>query len=258
MKKLLAIILAAVMIAACSVTVFADTTDVSYNVDPSYTVAIPASVTLGDSAVEAAITATDVILESGKQVAVELTSASNTASGSTFNAKNGDSTVTYTITGDEAIAVGDTVATFTADGSKTLTFSAADKSAATVAGSHTETLTFTIAVENAVTTRTVTWNNSDITGTYGSSFTKDGITITAGMIDFQDINFMDGGTFTTASGKFTKIEVSAEYVTCSGTGWSGNYSKKTWTGDASSSVSFSGEIMGMGFYDVTIVFTIEE
>ena len=149
MKKLLAIILAAVMLAACSVTAFAETTNVSYNVDPSYTVSIPAAVTLGDSAVEADITASDVILEGGKKIAVELTSASNTASGSTFNAKNGDSTVTYTITGDEAIAVGDTVATFTANGSKTLTFSAADKSAATVAGTHTETLTFTVSVETS-------------------------------------------------------------------------------------------------------------
>ena len=143
MKKLLAIILAAVMIAACSVTAFAETTNVSYNVDPSYTVSIPAAVT------EADITASDVIMEDGKQILVELTSASNTASGSTFNAKNGDSAVTYTITGDEAIAVGDTVATFTANGSKTLTFSAADKSAATVAGAHTETLTFTVSVETA-------------------------------------------------------------------------------------------------------------
>lgn len=149
MKKLLAIILAALMIAACSVTAFAETTNVSYNVDPSYTVSIPAAVTLGDSAVEADITASDVIMEDGKQILVELTSASNTASGSTFNAKNGDSAVTYTITGDEAIAVGDTVATFTANGSKTLTFSAADKSAATVAGAHTETLTFTVSVETA-------------------------------------------------------------------------------------------------------------
>ena len=149
MKKLLAIIIAAVMIAACTVTAFAETTNVSYNVDPSYTVSIPAAVTLGDSAVEADITASDVIMEDGKQILVELTSASNTASGSTFNAKNGDSAVTYTITGDEAIAVGDTVATFTANGSKTLTFSAADKSAATVAGAHTETLTFTVSVETA-------------------------------------------------------------------------------------------------------------
>lgn len=150
MKKLLAIIIAAVMIAACSVTAFAaDTTTVTYEVQPTYTVSIPASVTLSDADVTADVTASDVILESGKKIKVELTSASNTASGSTFNAKNGDSTVTYTITGDEAIAVGDTVATFTANGSKTLTFSAADKSAATVAGAHTETLTFTVSVETS-------------------------------------------------------------------------------------------------------------
>ena len=169
MKKLLAIIIAAVMISACTVTAFADTTDVSYDVQPSYTVAIPASVTLGDAAVTADVTASDVILEDGKQIAVELTSASNTASGSTFNAKNGDSTVTYTITGDSAIAVGDTVATFTANGSKTLTFSAADKSGATVAGAHTETLTFNIAVEDAppsgktitIGRYTITYNDND-------------------------------------------------------------------------------------------------
>ena len=145
MKKLLAIIVAVIMIAACSVTAFADTTNVSYNVDPTYTVSIPASVTLSDADVTADITASDVLLEDSSQITVTLSAASNTASGSTFNAKNGDSTVTYTITGDSAIAVGDTVATFTADGSKTLTFSAADKSAATVAASHTETLTFTIS-----------------------------------------------------------------------------------------------------------------
>ena len=146
MKKLLAIILAALMIAACSVTAFAaDTTTVTYEVQPTYTVSIPAAVTLSDADVTADITASDVVIENGSQITVKLTAASNTASGSTFNAKNGDSTVTYTITGDEAIAVGDTVATFTADGSKTLTFSAADKSATTIAGEHTETLTFTIS-----------------------------------------------------------------------------------------------------------------
>ena len=144
MKKLLAIIVAVVMIAACSVTAFADTTTVTYEVQPTYTVAIPASVTLSDADVTADITASDVMLENGSLITVTLSAASNTASGSTFNAKNGDSTVTYTITGNSAISVGDTVATFTADGSKTLTFSAADKSAATVAASPTETLTFTI------------------------------------------------------------------------------------------------------------------
>ena len=146
MKKLLAIILAALMIAACSVTAFAaDTTTVTYEVQPTYTVSIPAAVTLSDADVTADITASDVVIENGSQITVKLTAASNTASGSTFNAKNGDSTVAYTITADSAVAVGDTVATFTADGSKTLTFSAADKSATTIAGEHTETLTFTIS-----------------------------------------------------------------------------------------------------------------
>ena len=218
------------------------------------------SLNLGDAAVTADITASYVILEDGKQIKVDLTAASNTASGSTFNAKNGDSTVTYTITGDSAISVGDTVATFTADGSKTLTFSAADKSAATAAGAHTETLTFDISVENAVTTRTVTWNASDIVPEHhwDDSFTKDGITFAPGHADFEDKNFMNGGTFTTASGKFTKIEVTADYVECSGTGWSGSDSKKTWTGDASSSVSYSDDIFDAGEGQLKIVFTIEE
>ena len=146
MKKLLAIIVVALMIAACSVTAFAaDTTTVTYEVQPTYTVSIPASVTLSDADVTADITASDVVIENGSQITVKLTAASNTDSGSTFNAKNGDSTVNYTITADSTIAVGDTVATFTADGSKTLTFSAADKSATTTAGEHTETLTFTIS-----------------------------------------------------------------------------------------------------------------
>ena len=156
MKKLLTLALVGAMLTATGITAFAETTNVSYNVDPSYTVSIPAAVTLGDAAVTADITASDVILEDGKQIKVDLTAASNTASGSTFNAKNGDSAVTYTITGDKAIAVGDTVATFTANGSKTLTFSAADKTAATVAGAHTETLTFTISLEVATPTLNLT------------------------------------------------------------------------------------------------------
>ena len=149
MKKLLTLALVGAMLSATGITAFAETTNVSYDVQPTYTVTIPATVDLGDNDVTANIEASDVLLETGKQIKVDLTAASNTASGSTFNAKNGDSAVTYTITGDEAIAVGDTVATFTTNGSKTLTFSAADKSAATVAGAHTETLTFTVSVETS-------------------------------------------------------------------------------------------------------------
>ena len=168
LKKILTLALVAAMLTATGITAFAadidqdttpptGTTSVTMSVAPSYTVSIPASVTLGDADVTADITASDVILEDGKQIKVDLTAASNTASGSTFNAKNGDSAVTYTISaGDKTIAVNDTVATFTANGSKTLTFSAADKSAATAAGAHTETLTFTIGVEAAATQKTLT------------------------------------------------------------------------------------------------------
>ena len=107
-----------------------------------------------------------------------------------------------------------------------------------------------MAVSGAWATITVTWNNDDITG-FDNSFTKDGVTITAGAIDFMEKNFMEGGTFTTTRGNFTKIEVTTGFCNASGTGWSGN----TWTGNASS-VSFS-DIMGMGQGNTKFVFTIE-
>jgi hypothetical protein len=111
------------------------------------------------------------------------------------------------------------------------------------------------AVTGAWATITVTWNNDDITGR-GNSFTKDGVTITAGMIDFNFKNFLRGGTFTTDLGNFTKIEVTAQdFPQFSGTGWSGSNTKQTWTGNASS-VSFSGAIRSMG-KDINFVFTIE-
>lgn len=108
----------------------------------------------------------------------------------------------------------------------------------------------------APATITVTWNNNDMPGTgSGSSFTKDGVTI-ASDIDFHDKSFLMGGTFTTTLGNFTKIEVTAPDVDCSGTGWSGNYTKMTWTGTPASSVSFSGNINGNGG-NIQFVFTIE-
>ena len=100
-------------------------------------------------------------------------------------------------------------------------------------------------------TTTVTWNKSDITGS-GTSFTKDGVTLTADMMNFDDKFFMKG-TFTTSLGKFTKIEVTA-YNDVFGTGWSGNSSKRTWTGTASNSVSFNSYFNGSE--GLTIVFTI--
>ena len=222
----------------------------------SYTLTIPSTLSVANSGWNATdgISATGT-LESGKKLTVTASSANNWA----LKADGVADGIGYTLTTAEG-------------GSQTIswTFDSLSNTATTKpmgiivenydnkpAGTYTDTVTFTAKVENAVTTRTVTWNKSDITGRYGESFTKDGITITAGMIDFQDTNFMDGGTFTTASGKFTKIVVTARN-TVSGTGWTGSSTEKTWEGDASSSVSFSGDIVGMGMYDVTIVFTIEE
>ncbi|MBR3647133.1 MAG: hypothetical protein IKN59_01920 [Paludibacteraceae bacterium] len=89
------------------------------------------------------------------------------------------------------------------------------------------------------------------------SFTKDGVTVSAGMIDRGYGNIMRGGSFSTTLGNFTQIEVTASDVhSMSGDGWSGDSHSKTWTGNASS-VSFSGEIMGSG-QGVTLKFTIEE
>jgi len=201
MKKLLTFALVGAMLSATGITAFAETTNVSYDVQPTYTVTIPATVDLGDNDVTASIEASDVLLETGKQIKVELTSASNTASGSTFNAKNGDSAVTYTITGDKAIAVGDTVATFTTNGSKTLTFSAADKSAATVAGSHTETLTFNIAVEDAPSSsKTITIEGYTIT--YNDNDTWAQIAATNDIVTITDENVVkiDGRTLLTDDG----------------------------------------------------------
>ena len=113
-----------------------------------------------------------------------------------------------------------------------------------------------VSVTLQAATITVTWNDNDITGEWGTTFTKDGVTITADMIDFHDKNFMGGGTFSTTLGNFTKIEVSSGYCGASGTGWSGNSTKMTWTGNASS-VSFSGDFMGMGQGTTNLVFTIE-
>ena len=163
-KKILTVALVCAMMSAAAITVNAEpitpqtsdpkngSTDVSYQVDPTYTITIPESVTLSkDNTVNADITAADVLLEKGKNITVTLTGASNTttANATTFNAKNNTSVATYTITaGSTAVALGDEVASFTTDGTQDLTFSVANTTGVIYAGAHTETLTFTVAVED--------------------------------------------------------------------------------------------------------------
>ena len=102
-------------------------------------------------------------------------------------------------------------------------------------------------------TITVTWNSYDLPSS-GSSFTKDGVTVTC---DIDDSDLYGPGTFTTDLGNFTQIVVSAYdacYIDATG-GWSGNTDQMTWTGNAAS-VSWDGSIYGFSG-DVTFVFTIE-
>ena len=99
-------------------------------------------------------------------------------------------------------------------------------------------------------TITVVWVSSDLTGS-GNTFTKDGVTITAGNIDYSQKNFENGGTFTTTLGNFTKIEIHATWPQPSGEGWSGS----NWTGNASS-VEFIGDISDLSFGTLRVVFTI--
>ena len=143
--------------------------EVTYNVDPGYTVTIPAGADISSGSDEQYITANDVLLEQGQKITVTLFEASNTESGKLFTAKDesGESTVNYTIkAGDTDVAVGDKVAEFetkTGEQSAKLTFTKDADSTPTYAGKHTETLTFNIAVENATKTLTLTgtyWDSS--------------------------------------------------------------------------------------------------
>ena len=93
--------------------------EVSYDVDPSYTVTIPAGVdiTTGDKTTDITL-AEGALLEEGTSIKVVLESAANTTSGKAFTAKteSGNSSAGYKIEqGTTQIGIGDTVATLNKD-----------------------------------------------------------------------------------------------------------------------------------------------
>ncbi|MBR6251302.1 MAG: leucine-rich repeat protein, partial [Bacteroidales bacterium] len=107
--------------------------------------------------------------------------------------------------------------------------------------------------EPAATVVTITQNDFPEDG---KSFTKDGVTVSADWIDNMYSGLLVApGSFSTTLGNFTKIEVNAGDIVSLGTGWSGNFERQTWTGNASS-VSFSGDISGSD-HGITIMCTIE-
>ena len=157
MKKLFALILAVVMIATMSVTAFAantegGSTELSFNVDPTYTVTIPATVELerqednGTVTYENDYTLTaqaGVRLKKGEYIEVTVASdfEMTTIEGATLD---------YTITAENAaVANNGVVAEFATDKAEqtaTIHIAANDPD---YAGEYKDTVTFTVAVKVA-------------------------------------------------------------------------------------------------------------
>ena len=118
---------------------------VEYTVAPTYTVTIPATVALGETAT---IKAENVVVPKGKQVEVALTNANGFTVATPQGAELG-----YTVkNGETTVNEGDAVLTVNPDGGKTgettLTFTTPET--VKFAGDYTGTVTFTIAVNPAV------------------------------------------------------------------------------------------------------------
>ena len=157
MKKLFALILAVVMIATMSTTAFAANTtggetEVSFKVDPTYTVTIPATVELERQEDNGTVTyENDYTIEAvagvrlKKNEYIEVTVASDFEMTTTEGA-----TLAYTITAeDAAVATGGVVAEFETDKaaqSTTIHIAANDPD---YAGVYKDTVTFTVAVKVA-------------------------------------------------------------------------------------------------------------
>ena len=129
-----------------------NTTDVEFVAEPVYTVVIPESVTLGDTAVTEQIkiygaTENDnVVIGKTQKVNVALTESAN---GFKVKTADGDE-VAYTVNDKNAVADLTTVAECTAaDGKKDTNITFAKTGTASYAGTYTDTLTFTVSLEDA-------------------------------------------------------------------------------------------------------------
>ena len=155
MKKLLALILTVAMLATMSTTAFAanttdGSTEVSFNVDPTYTVTIPATVELQKVEDNGTVTyendytiGANAGVRLKKNEYIEVTVASDFEMTTTEGA-----TLAYTITAeDAAVANNGVVATFGTDKnaqSTTIHIAANDPD---YAGEYKDTVTFTVAVK---------------------------------------------------------------------------------------------------------------
>ena len=152
MKKILTLALVGAMLTATGITAFAETTDVTYEVAPVYTVVIPESVTLGDTAVTEQIkiygaTENDnVVIGKTQKVNVALTESAN---GFKVKTADGDE-VAYTVNDNNTVDDLTTVAECTAaEGKKNTDITFTKTGTAAYAGTYTDTLTFTVSVTDA-------------------------------------------------------------------------------------------------------------
>ena len=192
-----------------------------------------------------------------EQTAVKVTAITLNKTATTITAGQTETLSVSSVTPDDAT---DQTVTWSSDNEAVATVDADGKVTAVALG--TANITATANDGSGVTatcvvtvSKVVTINQSDWGG-WDTPITKDGVTVSARMIDPHDGNLMEGGTFSTTLGNFTKIVVTTADCYASGTGWSGSGSSMTWTGTPASTVSFSGEFMGLGRTQTTIVCTI--
>jgi hypothetical protein len=125
---------------------------VDYEVEESYTVTLPADVTVTTEGVSGTVSASDVRIADGNTLKVTVDSENYDSTNSSYVLSNSGSYVKYTINdgsnnlgkGGEVLAV----TSGTTKGSKELTFSTTEDNikAATKSGQHTDTLKFTVYV----------------------------------------------------------------------------------------------------------------
>lgn len=166
MKKLFALILTVCLLATMSVTAFAaeigpganasqESTEVSFNVDPTYTVTIPATVALNKTEDNGTVTyENDYTIEAvagvrlKKNEYIEVTVASDFEMTTTEGA-----TLAYSITaGGNAVGTGGVVAEFETNKSAQSTTIHIAANDPDYAGEYKDTVTFTIAVKDALIT----------------------------------------------------------------------------------------------------------
>lgn len=121
--------------------------NVTYTVDPTYTVTIPETVTIGAEGTEKTVSAEDVVVKKGQYVSVTLAENNNLTVKTTEGAE-----LPYTVTanGETVAAGGEILAVNPADGktgTATITFDI-DETKIQYAGTYTGSATFTIAVKD--------------------------------------------------------------------------------------------------------------